>query len=207
MKRIPQVLTVSTLLLASASALAQEPAAVPQTATAPATAPAQSDVSTLNGELVEVGDKNRYLYSYKRWNASTNPIGWVLGSYGASLSYAPTSIVAVRGDVNYYNFDGDSGFELGLGAPIYFRKMYSGFFLEPGLTFKAISVDLGDQPSEDITVVGPQVSAGWHWYWDTGLNVQLSLGVGRNWNSDEGDAFSDYNEVFGTAALRFGYAF
>ncbi|MBF5044826.1 hypothetical protein FGE12_20675 [Aggregicoccus sp. 17bor-14] len=213
MKRIPQLVTVSALFLSAGSALAQTPAAVQQPAPAApapvATQPAQpapGDVSQINGQLVQVGDHNRFQYSYPRWNASTNPIGWVLGSYGVSLAYAPASQLALRGDVNYYNYDGADGFELGLGAPIYFRKVYSGFFLEPGFTYKRLSTDV-DGSKESATVVGPQVSLGWHWYWDSGLNVQLSLGLGRNWNNGKDDAFADYNKVFGTGALRFGYAF
>jgi hypothetical protein len=207
MKRISPAAILSTTLLAAASALAQAPAAVPQTTTAPAaaTAPA-SDVSTLNGELVPVGEANRFRYSHPRWNVSSNPLGWIIGSYGASVSYAPLSQVAVRGDVSYYRNEGDRGFELGLGAPIYFRKMYSGFFLEPGLTFKVLSND-DSGTRERTTVVGPQVMLGWHWFWDSGLNVAAALGAGRNWNSSSSGTFDDYNEIFPAYYLRFGYAF
>ena len=38
---------------------------------------------------MQVGEHNRYQYDFKRLNASTNPIGWMIGSYGVSLSYAP----------------------------------------------------------------------------------------------------------------------
>src|SRR5215213_7632558 len=118
MKRITHAVTLSAMFLSGASAFAQEPAAAPAAVPQTATAAPQSNVSTINGQLVEVGDHNKFEYDYKRWNASTNPIGWIIGSYGASLSFAPTKIVAVRGDVNYYNFDGSSGFDLGLAAPI-----------------------------------------------------------------------------------------
>jgi hypothetical protein len=215
MKRFTHAVTLSAMFLSGASALAQEaaPAAVPQTATAAPQSNAapgstsSGSISTLNGELVPVGDHNRFQYDFKRFNASTNPIGWMIGRYGLSLAYAPTNIVAVRGDVSYYNWEGDHGVDVALAAPIYFRKMYSGFFLEPALTFKALSSDFNGG-TESATVVGPQMSAGWHWYWDSGLNVQLSLGIGRNWNSNDSDAFdARYNEIFPTGALRFGYAF
>ena len=95
----------------------------------------------------------------------------------------------MRGDVSYYNWDGDAAASTSaLAAPIYFRKMYSGFFLEPAITFKALSTDFNGG-TENATVVGPQMSAGWHWYWDSGLNLQLSLGIGRNWNSNDCEAF------------------
>lgn len=210
MKRFTHAVTLSAMFLSGASALAQEaaPAAVPQTATAaPQSNTSTSNISTMNGELVPVGEHNRYQYDFKRFNASTNPIGWMIGRYGVSLAYAPTKIVAVRGDVSYYNWDGDHGFDVGVAAPIYFRKMYSGFFLEPALTFKALSTDFNGS-TENATVVGPQMSAGWHWYWDSGLNLQLSLGIGRNWNSNDSEAFGgSLNKVFPTGALRFGYAF
>jgi len=210
MKRIFPAAILSTTLLAAASALAQEPASAPQAAPAPAAVAAApvpaSDISTLNGELVPVGDQNRYRYSHPRWNVSTNPIGWIIGSFGASVSYAPMSHFALRGDVNYYDSDGDRGVELGIGAPIYFRKVYSGLFLEPGFTFKSLYND-GSGTRETTNVVGPQVLLGWHWFWDSGLNVSAALGAGRNWNSSNSGTFNDYNKIFPAGYLRFGYAF
>lgn len=164
------------------------------------------DVSTLNGELVEVGDQNKYRYSYKKMNVSSNPLGWIVGSYGVSVSYAVSANVAVRGDINLYDpIDSDvHGFELGVGAPIYFRKVYSGIFLEPGLVARTMSA--GDNYNSNT--LGPQVLLGWHWYWDSGLNVAIAAGVGRNWASEDSDQYhQDDEEIFGNGYMRFGYAF
>jgi hypothetical protein len=195
MKHFLVIPTVFTLALAAAGSAAAEPASS-----------GSGDVSQLEGQLVPVGDTNRYQYSYKKFNASTNPFGLITGSYGASLSYAPHERFAVRGDVNYYQPTGGDvrGFELGIGAPVYFRKIYSGVFLEPGVIVRSLSADDSDASA---TVFGPQVLLGYHWYWDSGLNVAIAAGVGRNWNSSKSEEFENYDELFGNAYLRFGYAF
>jgi hypothetical protein len=164
------------------------------------------DVSELNGQLVPVGEENRFRHSYKKVNVSTNPLGIIVGSYGLSASYAVNPRVAVRGDINYYKPIGgdESGFELGFGAPVYFRKMYSGLFLEPGVILRRLSA--GDM-DETATVVGPQALVGWHWYWDSGLNLAIAAGVGRNWNNSDSEEFDDYDELFANGYVRFGYAF
>jgi hypothetical protein len=166
-----------------------------------------SDTSTMNGQLVKVGDQNEYQYSFKRWNVSTNPLGMIFGSYGASVAYAPIPHLAVRLDANYFNPPTDdlSGIEFGLGAPIYFRKMYKGLFLEPGVLYRRVS----DGDGNDAQAVGPSVSLGYHWMWDSGLNVAVALGAGRNFIDNETDDtdFDDLDKVFATGYLRFGYAF
>jgi hypothetical protein len=190
------LLAVSLILGAAAPALAATD--VPA---APATD--SSGVSTLNGQLVPVGDQNRYLYGYRRWNVSTNPLGMVLGSYGVSGSYALNANVAARADVSWYDPVGTNegtGIELGLGAPIYFRKVYSGFFLEPGVLYRRLS-----QGDAHDTKVGPQVLLGYHWMWDSGLNVALAFGAGRNFGADS--SASTDEKLFATGYLRFGYAF
>jgi hypothetical protein len=169
-------------------------------------AKAADDVSTLNGQLVPVGDVNRYRYSYKRHNVSTNPLGIILGSYGLSGSYALNERIALRGDINYYAPVGSStrGVELGIGAPIYFRKMYSGLFLEPGVIFRAVGAEYADEKN---VVVGPHALVGYHWYWDSGLNVSAAVGVGRNWNTSSDKQRYGEDEIFPSGYLRFGYAF
>lgn len=203
-----------TLLASLALAAAATPALAQSTAeggAAPSeTAPAaDANVNTLNNQLVAVGDNNRYQHDYKKFNISTNPLGWVLGSYGVSGSYAVSKNVAVRGDVNYYAPPGDdlgiSGMSMGIGAPIYFRKVYSGMFVEPG--FQVSQVDC-DSCESSNTVAGPNFQVGYHWYWDSGLNVAFALGAGRNWNSSDDEHYDEYDdEVYATGYLRFGYAF
>ncbi len=170
--------------------------------------PPREKISTLNNQLVKVGDQNQYLYEYRPWNISTNPIGWILGSYGLSVSYAFHPNFAVRGDVNYVEdiSDTDSkGMELALTVPIYFRKMYSDYYLEPGFTYKKLEIE-----NEDAKVYGPAVLFGHHWYWDSGLNISAALGFGRNWSNvkeTQVEAIDKIAKFYGTGYLRFGYAF
>jgi hypothetical protein len=185
------------VILAAATASAQEARDLPPAERTPV-------VSELHGQLVPVGQHNEYLYAHPRYNLSANPIGWVLGSYGVSASYAFHENVAVRADVAYYSPPGADidGYEIGVGVPIYFRRVYSGAFLEPG----AIIRELGpkDADGERETQVGPQVLFGWHWIWDSGLNVSMAFGFGRNTSKTASDSSS---EVFANGYLRFGYAF
>lgn len=203
MNRIPMIafLAVSA---AAATAQAQPSPAQAQAPVRAAEVDAQNradDISTVNGQLVEVGGHNRYRFSHPKWNVSTNPIGLMLGFYGASLSYAITDHIALRGDLNYYApVESDTtGTEVGVGAPIYFRKMYSGMFIEPGAIVRTES-------SGDSTV-GPQILLGYHWIWDSGFNAAAAFGFGRNWNTDASDEFAEDEELFVNGYLRVGYAF
>jgi hypothetical protein len=195
------------LLLAAAAATAHADTVQVASAT-PAPAPAApqtdgwNDLSHINGQLVKVGEKNDYRKAYKRTIISTNPVGWILGSYGVSLSHGLNDHIAIRGDINYLSnwMDEDiSGLEVGIGAPIYFRRTYQGVFLEPGI----ISRRFDSEGQTEVTAAGPQMLVGWHWTWDSGLNVAIAGGIGRNWSTD-----SEYEEkIFGNGYLRFGYAF
>lgn len=178
--------------------------------TAPGTTPSSTDelnddsnLSQINGTPVPVGTHNEYYYSFRRWNVSSNPLGWMIGSYGVSASYGITDNVALRGDMNYFRpTGGDDGFEIGVGAPIYFRRTYTGVFLEPGLIVRRFGDDGWSE-----TTAGPQMLAGWHWIWDSGLNVAVAAGVGRNWSTDDDANHYGDDELFANGYLRFGYAF
>lgn len=203
MKGSIALVSVFTSFVAAAQASANEPAPAP----APAP-PAAPQVSEINGQLVKVGEHNEYYYDYKRWNVSTNPLGWVFGSYGASVSYGLNQNIAVRGDLNFFKPVGTdaSGVEVGFGVPIYFRRTYSGVFLEPGVIMRSIH-DSGDGYDYNTTVFGPQVLVGWHWTWDSGLNVAIAAGAGRNWSTSDGESDYDNDEIFANGYLRFGYSF
>jgi Protein of unknown function (DUF3575) len=190
----------------------------PGTAPAPvATAPAApqnadwNDVNHINGQLVKVGETNDYKKTFKRTNVSTNPIAWMYGSYGLSVAYGLNNHIAVRGDLNYIDglFGSNSkGVEIGVGLPIYFRRTYQGVFLEPGFISRQSSYTCdscsasGADTSDTVSTYGPQMLVGWHWTWDSGLNVAVAGGIGRNWASE-----NDYDEVLPNGYLRFGYAF
>ncbi len=195
MKHFTALASIATIVVAATAAHAQ-----PQADTDP-------DVSKVEGDLVEVGNHNRYRYGYPRYNLSTNPFGALIGIYSASGSAALTNRVALRVDGTFYNeVDSNSrGYELNLSVPIYFKKMYSGVFLEPGIIVREFDIDAP-------ATAGPEVLLGYHWFFDSGLNISLALGVGRNLIYEEEDDFSsDYeageDKIFGNGYLRFGYAF
>lgn len=161
-----------------------------------------SDVSHINGQVVKVGEHNEYYYTFRRTNLSANPLGWMFGIYGASVSYGFSQNVAIRGDVNYFSPpDGDiRGTEFGVGLPIYLRRTYQGPFLEPGFIVRSFQSEYDDDVESEV---GPQVLVGWHWSWDSGLNLAMAVGAGRNWSTDD-----EYeSEIFPNGYLRFGYAF
>ncbi len=207
------------VVVSPAPVVVTQPAA-PAAPAAPATGAPQTEswdnVNHINGQLVPVGQENDYLKKYKRWNVSTNPLGWIWGSYGVSVSYGLNQNIAIRGDVNYYSPPGQnsdykvSGVEVGVGLPIYFRRTYQGLFLEPGIisrTFKdSYSCDGCSSTGETTnTTFGPQVLVGWHWTWSSGLNFAIAAGAGRNWSAKDTEYGSD--EVFPNGYMRFGYAF
>ncbi len=163
----------------------------------------RADLSHINGVPIPVGTHNEYYYTFKRWNVSSNPVGWVMGSYGVSVSYGLGQNVALRGDLDFYKpvGSGAAGYELGVGLPIYFRRTYQGLFLEPGLIVRELGD--GDYRTEEK---GPQVLVGWHWSWDSGLNFAIALGVGRNLANKDGN-YNGGDELFPNGYMRFGYEF
>lgn len=182
-----------------------------QVAAAPA-APQNEDwnnVSHINGSLVKVGERSDYLIKHKKLNIATNPVGWMFGIYGVSVSHALSTNVAIRGDANIISIDDESGYEVGISAPIYFRRVYSGPFIEPGLMARGMrdnnSYDSGCYDcGSDYSMVGPSVVFGWHWTFDSGLNVAMAFGAARNMNSDNSEYDSDEPEPAGY--FRIGYA-
>jgi hypothetical protein len=175
---------------------------------------AWSNVSHINGTVVPVGDRNNYLYNFKKTNISSNPIGWMFGIYGASLSYALSNNIAIRADANYVSINSEQAYEVGVSFPIYFRRTYSGPFLEPGLIVRGSSnnnedtyADCTDCSSSSNTFVGPEMMFGWHWMFDSGLNVSFALGVARNLQNNNNGYSSDNMDVQPAGYFRIGYAF
>src|SRR6185436_16964830 len=118
------------------------------------------------------GEKSEYLLRYRKTNIATNPISWMFGLYGVSVSHAIHQNVAIRGDLNVYSHDGETGHELGASLPIYFKRVYHGPFIEPGLIVR----ELGDSYADDNqSSIGPSVVVGWHWTFDSGLNMAFAV--------------------------------
>ena len=178
-----------------------------------------SNVSNINGQLVPVGEHGAYLYRFRRTNLSTNPIGWMLGFYGASLSTAVSQNLALRFDANAWSVDHghEAGYEIGASLPIYLRRTYSGPFVEPGLVLHASKphyVAYGAPACIDMTAcstsqpsyqtwVGPEVMVGWQWIFDSGLNVAAAFGAAKKLATSE--QMNDDPEPAGY--FRIGYAF
>jgi hypothetical protein len=189
------------------------PPAPPAPQAAPQNEP-WTNVSHINGTVVPVGDRNNYLYTFKKTNIASNPIGWMFGVYGVSLSYALSNNIAIRGDANYVSINSEQAYEVGVSFPIYFRRTYSGPFLEPGLIVRGSSnSDNYDSTYSDSsssssnTFVGPEMMFGWQWMFDSGLNVAAAFGVARNLQSNNDMYSSNSIDVQPAGYFRIGYAF
>jgi hypothetical protein len=170
----------------------------------------ESNVSTLNNQLVKIGEKNEYLYDYKKYNISVDPLGLIIGNYYISGSYAFHPNVAAKLDLGYsyepWGVDLE-GFGAIASVPFYFRKVYLGFYLEPGVAFYSVK---GTKEKISATAFGPQMLVGYHWYWDSGLNLSLAGGVQRNFLSSknkDNDTFDNYSKFRATGYFRAGWAF
>ncbi|HET7503960.1 MAG TPA: hypothetical protein VFK02_23220 [Kofleriaceae bacterium] len=136
-----------------------------------------SNVSHINGQLVKVGERSDYLYDTgKTTNLATNPIGWIFGFYGASVSHAVHPNIVIRGDVNIFRFESSHGHEIGVSLPIYLRRAFQGPFLEAGVIARNMHDGCSDCSGESV---GPSVVFGWQWSFDSGLNVAMALGAMR----------------------------
>ncbi|MBA2544595.1 MAG: hypothetical protein H0V17_33440 [Deltaproteobacteria bacterium] len=225
-------LTLFALVLTAAPAAAQpgaddappppdvivlEPAAPPPPAYPPPLPPQPAPqnepwnaVSHINGRVVPVGERGNYLYKWKKTNVASNPIGWMIGFYGLSISHAIHNNVAIRGDVNLFDLrdSNTKGYEVGASLPIYFKRVYQGPFIEPGLIVR----ELGNQGFCDFDCtntksVGPSVVFGWHWTFDSGLNIAAAFGLMRNVNAKMDEFSSSNNDTEPSGYFRIGYAF
>lgn len=198
------------------------PVQAPVVAAAPQNEPWEN-VSHINGQVVEVGERGKYLKKTFKTNISSNPVGWMLGFYGVSVAHAVHPNVAIRGDVNLFRDvfgEGMNGHELGATMPIYFKRVFSGPFLEPGImirhteeTYDDYYYDASgggsyDTYTEGDTLVGPQIMFGWHSTFDSGLNIAAAFGFAKNLGSRMEDeyGYSSEPDIEPTGYFRVGYA-
>ncbi|MCX5746285.1 MAG: hypothetical protein NT062_27725 [Proteobacteria bacterium] len=178
---------------------------------------AWSDVSHINGQLVPVGERNSYLVAASRKVViATNPVGWLVGIYGISASVALTDHVALRGNVEYFDYDffgHTTGHEVALSAPIYLRRAFSGPFIEPGVVYQETldtPWDLfgdGDATPVAHTFSGPEMLVGWHWTFDSGLSIATAIGVMRNTSTQMSTStYDSSSEPMPTGYVRLGVA-
>ena len=179
------------------------PAYAPPVPPAPYNEPWEN-VNHINGRLVKVGEKGDYLLKFKKTNISTNPIGWMFGFYGLSVSHAISNNVAIRGDANIFSIEDDSGYEVGVSAPIYFRRVYSGPFIEPGIIARGFGTSSDCYDCSSDSMVGPEILFGWHWTFDSGLNAAFAFGAARSMSDSNDEYESDDPQPAGY--FRIGYA-
>ncbi len=214
---ISQTLFALVALIGSAaSAAAQEAPAQDNDEPTLAAAANDPNLSTIHGQLVPVGEHNEYKYRFRPFNLSTNPIGAMLGLYSISASYGISQNVALRADFTYADpIDRGGGSsktwtQMGVSAPIYLRRTYQGAFVEPGFVSRETQRHedyTGAPTTATTTEMGPEVLVGWHWTWDSGLNIAFAFGAGRNLKYDEkNDSYSNDPLIY-DGYLRVGYAF
>lgn len=221
--------TTALVLAGLVSSAAAQPGAEPVSSPDPIVAPEPAatpapmtdnweDVSHINGQLVKVGERNEYLIKNpKRFNISTNPIGFLVGFYGLSVAAAVNDNVAIRGNVEKFDFEffgHTTGYELAVSAPIYLRRTFSGPFLEPGFIYQQTMDtpwDLfgdGEEMAVAHTYAGPEVLFGWHWMFDSGLNIAAAIGATRNLTTNtSSDGVTEDDGPMPTGYLRVGFAF
>lgn len=174
-----------------------------------------SNVSHINGHPVPVGDRNQYLYSYKKTDIMVDPFSPFLGYYDAAISHGLNQNLAISVGVSGWNTSNETGLQITASAPIYFRRTFSGPYLEPGLIFRTTAskdeVDyavcagctvMPSSSSSGDSWAGPELLFGWHWTFDSGLNIALASGLAKRMDHD---TYADGVEVNGY--FRAGYAF
>jgi len=205
---------------APAAAAVADPALAPPgvTLAPPSTAPQNEDwsnVSHINGVPIKVGERGDYLYKFKKVNISADPFGLFFGYYDVAASYALSQNVALSVSMTGWSTDSSSGYQATVSLPIYFRRTYSGPYLEPGLIMRSTN-DNGDSfdcddcgsggTSSNDTWAGPELLFGWHWTFDSGLNIAMAAGVAKHATDNQGMDYSD-SSTEPVGYFRVGYAF
>jgi hypothetical protein len=202
-----QPVTVAQPVMAPGAA--EMPPAPPATANGAPQNENWANVSHINGVPVKVGERQDYLYQPKKFNLSTNPFGYFFGYYDIAGAMALGQNLAAQVAITGWNEDYSSGYQLSATLPLYFRKTFSGPFLEGGLLVRSTTHDDYDYYAYDCTDcsssntdswAGPQLMFGWHWTFDSGLNVAFAFGVAKQMGNE--DENTDANGYF-----RVGYAF
>jgi hypothetical protein len=167
-----------------------------------------------DGQLVPVGEKNRYKNSYKTWNVWTNPFGYFMGDFNLGVSYAFHQNFKVNAEPQFiYFFAADPKVVGGggtLSTSIFFNKVYSGFYLEPGARILYLSQDrlLGGSNVSGLAG-GPQLIGGWGWTWDSGFTTNIGFGIGYFWGNVGRDITDtqSFEGVVPAGNLQFGFSF
>lgn len=222
-----QTTTANTVIVVAPSApvvVPTTPVAAPGAVAAVSAAPAPvapqnedwSNVSHINGHPVPVGERNQYLYRFRKNEITVNPFSPFFGYYDIGAAHAITQNVAVQGSLTMWDRDNgyQTGYQLTASLPIYLKRTFSGPFLEPGVIIRESSS--GDNYCADASGsysscgtdthrwAGPEMLFGWQSTFDSGLTVQWAFGVAKRMATNDmssGDD-TDINGYF-----RVGYAF
>ena len=100
-------------------------------------------------------------------------------------------------------------------APIYFRRTFSGPFLEPGVIARssrdrvyydgACAYDTPcSSPDNSHSWAGIEMLFGWQWTFDSGLNVAMAFGVAKHLATNQ---MSSSDDADANGYFRVGYAF
>lgn len=169
-----------------------------------------NNVSHINGMPVKVGERGDYLYRFRKNNIMVNPFGLFFGLYDISASHAVSQNLAVSAAIT----GTDEFFQFSATLPLYFRRTFSGPFLEPGLLIRSeknyydcydCSYSGGSSGTMSTTWTGPQLMLGWQWTFDSGLNLSAAFGLAKKLDNNS-DQYSS-NEPEANGYFRVGYAF
>jgi hypothetical protein len=188
---------------------------------APASAPQNEswdNVSHVNGTVVPVGERNQYLYAFKKNNLQSNPIAWMFGYYQVSGAHALSNNIAASIELSTWSTGSSgshSGYQLAATLPIYFKRTFSGPFLEGGLVIHHESYDSSydcydcsaSSTMSSREWMGPEVMFGWAWMFDSGLNVSAAFGAAKRMSDTQSSQYYSSNDPEPVGYFRVGYAF
>jgi hypothetical protein len=182
---------------------------------------AWSNVSHINGSIVPVGERNAYLYAFRKNNLQSNPIAWMFGYYQIAGQHALSQNIAAGLDISGWSTEhgSESGYSIAPTLQVYFKRTFSGPFLEGGLVIHHDSSDnayydcyscSGSATSMSHDWMGPEVMFGWAWMFDSGLNISAAFGAAKRMtdSQQQNDPYaSSSDEPDPVGYFRVGYAF
>ena len=216
------VVTPNAPIIVQNGAPGAQPATIPTTGAAAAmpaiAAPPQnedwSNVSHINGQIVKVGERGDYLINnHKDTNIAVNPFGPFFNFYDVSIARKVSQHMALSGQVSYFNKDNSTMTQLVIAVPIYLRRTFSGPFIEPGIIWRQTGdsndcYNYGSSAGCGSTAhnwAGPELLVGWHWTFDSGLNIAWAFGVAKHVADDQMNNYNMDPDINGY--FRVGYAF
>jgi hypothetical protein len=174
------------------------------------------NVSHINGSIVPVGERNQYLYAYKKNNLQSNPLAWMFGYYQIAGSHALSQNIAASLEISGWSTDhgNQSGYQIAPTLQLYFKRTFSGPFLEGGLVIHhddngGYAYDCYDCSSTSMTRdwMGPEVMFGWAWMFDSGLNVSAAFGAAKRMQDSQASNGYSSDDPEPVGYFRVGYAF